>query len=40
MSTKGRMSMKMYYALTEQGKALAEKALETNRYVGPAPLPC
>ena len=40
MSTRGRMSMEMYYALTEQGKALAEQALETNRYVGPAPLPC
>ena len=39
MSTKGRMSMEMYYALTEQGKALAEQALETNRYVGPAPVP-
>ncbi|MCX5892968.1 MAG: ATPase [Deltaproteobacteria bacterium] len=39
LSTKGRMSMEMYYALTEPGKAQAEQALETNRYVGPAPVP-
>ncbi len=39
ISAKGRMSMEMYYALTEQGKAQAEQALEANRYVGPAPVP-
>jgi hypothetical protein len=39
MGSKGRMSMEMYYALTDQGKAQAEQALETNRYVGPAPVP-
>ena len=39
MSTRGRMSMEMYYALTEQGRTQAEQALETNRYVGPAPVP-
>ncbi len=29
----------MYYAPTELGRALAEQALEANRYVGPAPVP-
>ncbi len=37
MSTKGWIPVEIYYALTEQGKALAEHALETNRYVGPPP---
>ena len=39
LSNRNRMSMEMYYALTEQGKSLAEQALESNRYVGPAPVP-
>ena len=38
-TNKARLSMEMYYALTEQGKALAEQALEANRYIGPAPVP-
>ncbi len=38
-SNKGRLSMEMYYAATEQGRAQAEQALEANRYVGPAPVP-
>ncbi len=39
ISNKARLSMEMYYALTEQGRNLAEQALEANRYVGPAPVP-
>ena len=38
-TNKARLSMEMYYALTDQGKALAEQALEANRYIGPAPVP-
>jgi hypothetical protein len=38
-TNKARLSMEMYYALTEQGKGLAEQALEANRYIGPAPVP-
>jgi len=37
-SLKDRLSVEMYFALTEQGRALAEQALEGNRYVGPAPV--
>ncbi|MGO9620762.1 MAG: ATPase [Desulfobaccales bacterium] len=39
MGSRNRMSMEMYYALTEQGRTSAEQALEANRYVGPAPVP-
>lgn len=39
MGNRNRMSMEMYYALTEQGRSGAELALEANRYVGPAPVP-
>ncbi len=38
-TNKSRLSMEMYYALTDQGKEAAEQALEANRYVGPAPVP-
>ena len=38
MGSRNRMSMEMYYALTEQGRTSAEQALEANRYVGPAPV--
>ncbi|MCX5889642.1 MAG: ATPase [Deltaproteobacteria bacterium] len=39
LTTKTRLSMELYYALTDQGKGLAEQALEANRYIGPAPVP-
>lgn len=39
MTNKANLSMEMYYALTEQGRNMAEQALEANRYVGPAPVP-
>jgi hypothetical protein len=39
VNKKVRLSMEMYYSLTEQGKNFAEQALEANRYVGPAPVP-
>ncbi len=38
-SHRDRLSMEMFYAPTEQGRTLAEQALEANRYVGPAPVP-
>lgn len=38
-TSKSRLSMEMYYALTEQGRVLAEQALDANRYIGPAPVP-
>jgi hypothetical protein len=38
-SNRGRLSMEMYYALTEAGRNQADQALEANRYVGPAPVP-
>ncbi len=39
LSNRNRISMEMYYAPTDQGKAMAEQSLESNRYVGPAPVP-
>ncbi len=39
ITSKSRLSMEMYYALTEAGKNLAEQALDANRYIGPAPVP-
>jgi REP element-mobilizing transposase RayT len=39
ITVKDRLSVEMYYAPTELGRALAEQALEANRYVGPAPVP-
>jgi hypothetical protein len=39
ITVKDRLSVEMYYAPTELGRALAEQALEANRYVGPAPIP-
>lgn len=38
-SLKDRLSVEMHYAPTDQGRALAEQAVENNRYVGPAPVP-
>ena len=39
LANRAKLSMEMYYALTEQGRNMAEQALESNRYVGPAPVP-
>ncbi|MGP8049941.1 MAG: ATPase [Desulfobaccales bacterium] len=39
MGSRNQLSMEMFYALSEQGRASAEQALEANRYVGPAPVP-
>jgi hypothetical protein len=36
---RNRLAVEMYFALTEQGKFQAEQALDTSRYVGPAPVP-
>jgi hypothetical protein len=38
MTNKAKLSMEMYYALTAQGRNMAEQALEANHYVGPAPV--
>ncbi|MGB7910632.1 MAG: hypothetical protein WCF59_00225 [Desulfobaccales bacterium] len=38
MGNPSHLSMEMYYALTDQGRASAEQALEDNRYAGPAPV--
>ena len=38
MGNPSHLSMEMFYALTEQGRTLAEQALEENRYAGPAPV--
>ncbi len=39
MSKKSSMPIEMYYTLTEAGRLYAEQCLESNRYVGPAPVP-
>jgi hypothetical protein len=39
LSQKNHMPMEMRYALTETGRIYAEQCLESNRYVGPAPVP-
>ncbi|MFA5110661.1 MAG: hypothetical protein WC443_04570 [Desulfobaccales bacterium] len=39
LTPKSHMSLDLRYALTDAGKLHAEQCLESNRYVGPAPVP-
>ncbi len=39
LTTRNHLAMEMRYSLTASGKIYAEQCLETNRYVGPAPVP-
>jgi hypothetical protein len=39
LTQKTQMLLDMHYALTDAGKLHAEQCLESNRYVGPAPVP-
>jgi hypothetical protein len=39
LSAKSQLALEIRYALTDAGKLHAEQCLESNRYVGPAPVP-
>lgn len=39
LSKKNLIALDIYYTLTDAGKLHAEQCLESNRYVGPAPVP-
>lgn len=39
LTSRNHMALELRYHLTEAGKIYAEQCLETNRYVGPAPVP-